>query len=555
MCAHILAKKYDIKMEYGEYEKMTNLGIDLYSNGSNYYGHEMPPICITDSNFFHYISSESNILQNLIFADKYSDLEKPLYAQTKGFSMYLNDYFFKHHLFDQIFKSNPHVSRYKKNNDVYVHIRLGDASKYNPGYKYYDYVLSKIDFNQGYISSDSIDDTICQKLIKKHHLIIYDKGEVETLHFASTCKTLILSNGTYSWLMGFLAPFSQVYYPEIIHNWHGEIFVFNEWKKVLLRKTDQKALETECDNIMILDDTENDTEDKCSFVSSRGIMKSCDIFSYKPISSIRTLKNYDFRYLEDGGTVYVCSSAIPDFKTLISNIHSRFVLVSGDCDESLPTELFDTDEDFIKFIESDKIIHWYSQNCVGKHPKLTQIPIGLDYHTMSKQDHSWGPKTLPSNQELILNKIAESAIPFQNRIRKAYSNFHFSMNTKFAYDRRDAIKEIPCECVYYEPENVFRIKTWKNQADYAFVISPHGNGLDCHRTWEALCLGCIVIVKTSALDPLYDDLPVWVVNEWSDVSEETMEKKVKEYELIKFNYEKLTLQYWMNIISKNPLLH
>mmetsp|Transcript_79867 Transcript_79867/g.248998 ORF Transcript_79867/g.248998 Transcript_79867/m.248998 type:complete len:98 (+) Transcript_79867:3-296(+) len=30
---------------------------------------------------------------------------------------------------------------------------------------------------------------------------------------------------------------------------------------------------------------------------------------------------------------------------------------------------------------------------------------------------------------------------------------------------------------------------------YAFLFSPVGNGFDCHRTWEALVLGCIVIAQ------------------------------------------------------------
>ena len=43
---------------------------------------------------------------------------------------------------------------------------------------------------------------------------------------------------------------------------------------------------------------------------------------------------------------------------------------------------------------------------------------------------------------------------------------------------------------------------------YKFILSPPGAGFDCHRTWEALYLGAIPIVKTSSLDPLYKDLPV-----------------------------------------------
>ena len=47
------------------------------------------------------------------------------------------------------------------------------------------------------------------------------------------------------------------------------------------------------------------------------------------------------------------------------------------------------------------------------------------------------------------------------------------------------------------------------------MVSTHGNGLDCHRTWEMLFYGMIPIVKTSSLDVLYRNLSVVVVSEWS----------------------------------------
>ena len=40
---------------------------------------------------------------------------------------------------------------------------------------------------------------------------------------------------------------------------------------------------------------------------------------------------------------------------------------------------------------------------------------------------------------------------------------------------------------------------WETTAQFAFVASPPGNGFDCHRTWEALILGCIVIVQNSSV--------------------------------------------------------
>jgi hypothetical protein len=85
-------------------------------------------------------------------------------------------------------------------------------------------------------------------------------------------------------------------------------------------------------------------------------------------------------------------------------------------------------------------------------------------------------------------------------------------------------------------------------AEHAFVLSPHGNGLDCHRTWEALALGCIPIVKSSGLDPLFENLPVWIVHEWSEVTQEAMNCVVNSFKTQSCQYEKLNLSYWQNLL-------
>ena len=209
--------------------------------------------------------------------------------------------------------------------------------------------------------------------------------------------------------------------------------------------------------------------------------------------------------------IYVCSSALSDFANKLLNvIPFKFILITGDCDEDMPNDVFKTEE-FSNFINNDKIIHWFCQNWIGNDEKVTLMPIGMDYHTMQTREIFWGPKTTPSNQELLLLNIRKTMKPFWDRDVKCYSNFHFATTTKHGYDRVDAIKNIPKDLVYYEPEKLKRIFSWKKQTTFSFVLSPHGGGYDCHRTWEALLLGCIVIVKTSKIDSMYDDLPVLIV--------------------------------------------
>lgn len=155
-----------------------------------------------------------------------------------------------------------------------------------------------------------------------------------------------------------------------------------------------------------------------------------------------------------------------------------------------------------------------------------------------------GEKKTPMGQEIEINDLQKVARPFWERELKCYSNFHFLLNTKFAQDRFDAMREIPIDVMWYEPEKVKRVECYKNQIKYAFAVSPHGNGYDCHRTWESIALGNIVIVKTSPLDELYEDLPVWIVKDWSEVTLPRMKEIIDEFSTRKFAFEKLMLKYW-----------
>lgn len=284
-----------------------------------------------------------------------------------------------------------------------------------------------------------------------------------------------------------------------------------------------------------------DQENFCKYVGSQGIRKSCDMTS---LDNTRSISDYNFSKLNENDVLYVKLDKIPAFAQQIDKLKCKIVLVSGCSDYTTPNDLFSSEEQFLKFVNSSNITHWFVQNCIYTHPKITLMPIGLDYHSLTDQDRSYGKITTPLNQEKMLELIINKAKPFCERECKTYSNFHFFTNSRFGYDRIDAINQIPKDLIFYEQTKILRLNTFMNQIKYSFVISPHGNGLDCHRTWEALILGCIAIVKTSPLDSLYSELPVLIVNEWSEITMELLEKTVENYKNKKFNYDKLLLSWW-----------
>ena len=50
-----------------------------------------------------------------------------------------------------------------------------------------------------------------------------------------------------------------------------------------------------------------------------------------------------------------------------------------------------------------------------------------------------------------------------------------------------------------------------------YVLSPAGNGFDCHRTWEAMYLGAIPIVRRVHWPFTNMNLPVLLIDEWEDL--------------------------------------
>jgi len=252
--------------------------------------------------------------------------------------------------------------------------------------------------------------------------------------------------------------------------------------------------------------------------------------------------------IKDGNSIYICSSALSDFvHRILPSIRAKFVLVTGDSDSSIPESSLSS-LDFDGFINDPRLLAWFSQNLVYSpkdHPKLQFLPIGLDYHTMANNDMYWGPRTSPKMQEDELLAVAKKAYPLSKRIPFAYTTFHFAIHRG---SRWQAYHEIPPDLVYYEPNQISRLESWTRQIEYAFVVSPPGEGLDCHRTWEALCLGCIPIMISTPLDTMFDGLPVLIVKSWSHVTRELLDKTLSDYAAREWCLDKLQLKYWVDKI-------
>jgi hypothetical protein len=65
--------------------------------------------------------------------------------------------------------------------------------------------------------------------------------------------------------------------------------------------------------------------------------------------------------------------------------------------------------------------------------------------------------------------------------------------------------------------------------NYKFVISPEGNGIDCHRHYEALMAGCIPIIEDNEIiKEKYKGCPILYTKDYSEITKEYLKEKYEE---------------------------
>jgi hypothetical protein len=255
----------------------------------------------------------------------------------------------------------------------------------------------------------------------------------------------------------------------------------------------------------------------------------------------------------DGMSIYVCSDSLSFFvNNILENINKKFVLVSGDSDLLNPLDSL-SEYQINKLVQNTFLLKWFCQNMIiDNYPKIIQMPIGLDFHTIYNiKNFKWKlpeESDIPIEQEKILFSIRDSSVPFYERKPLIIANF--SMQNDAYGERFDSLNKINKNILIYLKDFLQRSILWKEMLKYTFVLSPKGNGIDCHRTWEALVLGCIPIVRLPKFKKMLEGLPVLNVNDWSEINEELLKKTIDEFKNKDFLFEKLKLQYWINQINQ-----
>lgn len=218
----LLAKMHNLHVTYSSHELISQLGIDLFC-GTIQHRAQME---LNDAN---YMTTYEQPFITRHFGDIYA------FFQTKEIISLIYEYLHSDHIKNKIMENNQFCTRYQNNNDVCMHIRLDDVAHFNPGINYYKKALSLLTFDQLYITTDQKNHEMIKQLISLYpHAIIIEYDEIRTFQFASTCKHIILSHGSFSAIIGYLAYFSDIYYPEYEPDkiWYGDMFSISGWNKI-----------------------------------------------------------------------------------------------------------------------------------------------------------------------------------------------------------------------------------------------------------------------------------------------------------------------------------
>ena len=236
--------------------------------------------------------------------------------------------------------------------------------------------------------------------------------------------------------------------------------------------------------------------------------------------------------IKEKSVVFVFVDLLPFFvEKILPDVTASFILITHKGDINIT-------KDFEYVADNPKIIHWFAQNCDFEHPKITPLPIGLENQAL----HNVGNTS-------DFKKLAKKT---RNYVPKVVIALNLSTNPD---------KRYPCYRAFWKKPNAAFINNITSSSiyrktilQYMFIASPEGNGIDCHRTWEAIYLGLVPIVNDNYLNRFFVSLglPIICTNDWNEFAEKTEDELAEIYRTImaKTNTEAAYYGYWEKLINK-----
>jgi hypothetical protein len=205
------------------------------------------------------------------------------------------------------------------------------------------------------------------------------------------------------------------------------------------------------------------------------------------------------------------------------------LIISGHSDLSVTTSLF----------EQYRPSTWYSIN--AESPCVYGLPLGITNYYADQLIFS-----IYGNKEQMI-KVSQLE---KDRSKLLYMNFNVHtypverIPVQRMFKDRDYV-------TYEEPEPTLegRERYLLNLQSHIFTLCPRGNGVDTHRIWEAIYMGCIPIVKNNLVHKDWKDLPILWIDEWDCITEEYLHASYRSMLETDYAFEKIKVQYWIDRIK------
>lgn len=215
-----------------------------------------------------------------------------------------------------------------------------------------------------------------------------------------------------------------------------------------------------------------------SFITGNGIAAWCRyVLNYDALAVNEDVEN-DWWFCKADFLEYFFSDLLPG---------GEFVLFSHNSDREIGDE-------FRRQLDRRSLVAWFAQNATLSHSKLRAIPIGIANPRWSHGEQS------------ELRRVQADAPP---KRRLFDATFDVSTNVD---ERSYCLQQTG---LFPDPKLPFKDYLRRLASAY-FCISPRGNGIDSHRTWEALYVGVVPVVIRSLVTQHHTDLPMVVLDDWSE---------------------------------------
>lgn len=175
------------------------------------------------------------------------------------------------------------------------------------------------------------------------------------------------------------------------------------------------------------------------------------------------------------------------------------------------------------------IVKWFAQNAIVDDPDLIPIPLGIENHKGKSKGSFTNHKWLLENIEELRSNEKENVF---------YCNWNTNTNIEVRQPILDSLKNSGKELII---ESGLSFEQYcRNMSKCKYVVCPPGNGVDTHRVWEALYMGCFPIVKKHRIYKYYD-LPIIQVNNWDNIDTSVLYSE---------DMPQIYMDYWKTLIKK-----